>query len=41
MNVYFANWAPVAVAALLGTGLLWTDRFDFDVFGPARGVADR
>ena len=41
MNVYFANWAPVAVAALLGAGLLWTDRFDFDVFGPARGVADR
>jgi len=41
MNAYFANWVPVTVAALLGTGLLWTDRFDFDVFGPTRGVADR
>ncbi|WP_327051798.1 bisanhydrobacterioruberin hydratase [Halomicrococcus gelatinilyticus] len=41
MNAYFANWVPVAVAALLGTGLLWTDRFDFDVFGPVSGVAER
>ncbi|RBI60975.1 carotene biosynthesis protein [halophilic archaeon] len=40
MNAYFGNWVPVAVAGLLGGGLLWTDRFDFDVFGPA-GAADR
>ncbi|MFC6863720.1 bisanhydrobacterioruberin hydratase [Halomicroarcula sp. GCM10025817] len=31
INLYYANWIPVALAALLGAGLLVTDRFDFDL----------
>ncbi|MFC7026436.1 bisanhydrobacterioruberin hydratase [Halomicroarcula sp. GCM10025710] len=31
INLYYANWIPVALAALLGAGLLLTDRFDFDL----------
>jgi len=31
VNAYFGNWVPVALAGLLGAGLLATDRFDFDV----------
>ena len=31
INLFYANWVPVALAALLGTGLLKTDRFDFDL----------
>ncbi|MWG33666.1 bisanhydrobacterioruberin hydratase [Halomarina oriensis] len=33
INAFYTNWVPVAVAALFGLGLLWTDRFDFDVRG--------
>jgi putative membrane protein len=28
VNAWFGNWLPVALAALFGLGLLWTDRFD-------------
>ncbi|GGN93607.1 MULTISPECIES: bisanhydrobacterioruberin hydratase [Haloarcula] len=31
INAFYSNWVPVALAALLGAGLLWTDRFDFDL----------
>ena len=31
INLFYANWIPVALAAALGVGLLWTDRFDFDL----------
>ncbi|WP_254535674.1 bisanhydrobacterioruberin hydratase [Halomarina litorea] len=31
VNAYFGNLVPVAVAAVFGVGLLYTDRFDFDV----------
>ncbi|AUG46942.1 carotene biosynthesis protein [Haloarcula taiwanensis] len=31
INLFYANWVPVGIAALLGAGLLWTDRFDFDL----------
>ncbi|PSP84125.1 carotene biosynthesis protein [Halobacteriales archaeon QS_6_64_34] len=31
INLFYANWIPVGLAALLGTGLLWTERFDFDL----------
>jgi len=31
VNAVYANWVPVALAALLGAGLLATDRFDFDL----------
>jgi len=31
INAAFGNWVPVGLAALLGSGLLATDRFDFDV----------
>ncbi|WP_276272645.1 bisanhydrobacterioruberin hydratase [Haloarcula litorea] len=31
VNAVYANWLPVALAGLLGAGLLWTDRFDFDL----------
>jgi putative membrane protein len=31
VNAYFGNLVPVAIAALFGVGLLYTDRFDFDV----------
>src|SRR6056297_3316868 len=31
INLFYANWVPVALAALLGAGLLWTERFDFDL----------
>ena len=33
INAYFGNWIPVAIAAALGAGLLYTDRFDFTVGG--------
>jgi putative membrane protein len=29
INLFYVNWVPVGLSALLGTGLLWTDRFDF------------
>ncbi|MFC6974051.1 bisanhydrobacterioruberin hydratase [Halomicroarcula sp. GCM10025709] len=31
INLFYANWVPVGLAALLGVSLLWTDRFDFDL----------
>ncbi|QSG07111.1 bisanhydrobacterioruberin hydratase [Halapricum desulfuricans] len=31
INAAFGNWVPVGLAGLLGSGLLVTDRFDFDV----------
>ncbi|MDZ7850230.1 MAG: bisanhydrobacterioruberin hydratase [Halodesulfurarchaeum sp.] len=31
VNLYFGQWLPVAVAVLIGVGLLRTERFDFDV----------
>jgi putative membrane protein len=31
INLFYANWVPAALAALLGAGLLKTDRFDFDL----------
>ncbi|MBX0295059.1 bisanhydrobacterioruberin hydratase [Haloarcula nitratireducens] len=31
INLFYANWVPVGLAILLGAGLLWTDRFDFDL----------
>ena len=31
INLVYANWVPVALAALLGAGLLKTERFDFDL----------
>ncbi|MFQ3293770.1 MAG: putative membrane protein [Halobacteriales archaeon] len=31
LNAAYGNWIPVLLAAGLGVGLLWTDRFDFDV----------
>jgi putative membrane protein len=31
INLVYANWIPVALAALLGAGLLKTERFDFDL----------
>ncbi|MDS0283058.1 bisanhydrobacterioruberin hydratase [Haloarcula onubensis] len=31
INLFYANWLPVALAALLGAGLLKTERFDFDL----------
>ena len=31
VNAYFGNWIPVLVAAALGAGLRYTDRFDFAV----------
>ncbi|WP_324662675.1 bisanhydrobacterioruberin hydratase [Haloarcula sediminis] len=31
INLFYANWVPVALAAVLGAGLLKTDRFDFDL----------
>ncbi len=37
INAVYGNWASVALAGLLGAGLLYTDRFDFAV-GDARGV---
>ncbi|MFB6172996.1 MAG: bisanhydrobacterioruberin hydratase [Haloarculaceae archaeon] len=38
IDAYFGNWASVGVAALFGAGLLWTDRFDFDVGPGAVGL---
>ncbi|MEF8788711.1 MAG: bisanhydrobacterioruberin hydratase [Haloarculaceae archaeon] len=37
INAYFGNWIPVLVAAALGLGLLYTDRFDFSVRETAPG----
>jgi putative membrane protein len=38
INAYFGRWVPVLVAAVLGAGLLATDRFDFAVWSaPVRG----
>ena len=31
INLFYTNWIPVALAALLGAGLLKTERFDFDL----------
>ncbi|AWB27031.1 bisanhydrobacterioruberin hydratase [Halococcoides cellulosivorans] len=31
INAWFGNWIAVAVAGAFGVGLLWTDRFDFDI----------
>jgi len=31
INLFYTNWIPVALAALLGAGLLRTERFDFDL----------
>jgi putative membrane protein len=36
INAYFGQWVPVALAAALGAGLLYTDRFDFDVRSAVR-----
>jgi len=33
INVVFGNWIAVGLALGLGAGLLWTDRFDFDLSG--------
>jgi putative membrane protein len=38
INAYFGNWIPVLVAAALGAGLLYTDRFDFTVHGTVPGI---
>ncbi|WP_254271986.1 bisanhydrobacterioruberin hydratase [Haloarcula marina] len=39
INAFYGNWIPVALAALLGAGLLWTDRFDFDLSETRLGSA--
>jgi len=39
INLFYANWLPVALAAALGVGLLWTDRFDFDLSETRLGSA--
>ncbi|MFB6224186.1 MAG: bisanhydrobacterioruberin hydratase [Haloarcula sp.] len=39
INFFYANWIPVGLAALLGAGLLWTDRFDFDLSETRLGSA--
>jgi len=31
INLFYANWIPVGLAALLGAGLVRTERFDFDL----------
>jgi len=31
INLYYANWIPVGLAAVLGAGLARTERFDFDL----------
>jgi putative membrane protein len=36
INAYFGQWIPVALAALLGAGLVLTDRFDIDLQGTVR-----
>lgn len=36
VNAYFGQWIPVVLAGALGAGLLYTDRFDFDVRGAVR-----
>lgn len=41
INAFYANWIPVAVAAALTVGLVWTDRFDFDVWGRGRTLIER
>ncbi|WP_254545334.1 bisanhydrobacterioruberin hydratase [Halomarina pelagica] len=41
INAYFGNWVPVGVAALFGLGLLYTDRFDFDVRDSIPGLGAR
>ncbi|PSQ12381.1 carotene biosynthesis protein [Halobacteriales archaeon QS_5_70_15] len=41
INAYFGNWIPVIVAAALGAGLLYTDRFDFTVRGTVPGLDRR
>ena len=38
INAFFGNWLPVLVAAALGAGLLYTDRFDFTVGGTVPGL---
>jgi putative membrane protein len=41
INLFYANWVPVGLAALLGGSLLWTDRFDFDLSETRLGRAVR
>jgi putative membrane protein len=41
INAYFGNWIPVILAAALGAGLLYTDRFDFTVRGTVPGLDRR
>jgi putative membrane protein len=31
INIFYTNWIPVGLAAVLGAGLLRTERFDFDL----------
>ena len=39
INLFYANWIPVGLAALLGAGLLRTERFDFDLSETRLGKA--
>jgi len=41
INAWFGNWAPVAVAALFGVGLVRTDRFDAALLASAWGRGRR
>lgn len=36
VNAFYGQWIPVVLAAVLGAGLLYTDRFDFDVRSAVR-----
>jgi putative membrane protein len=39
INALYGQWIPVALAVGLAAGLVWTDRFDFAVFGGRIGEA--
>jgi putative membrane protein len=39
INLFYTNWIPAALAALLGLGLVRTDRFDFDLSNTRLGGA--
>ena len=41
INLFYLNWVPVVLAALLGVGLLRTERFDFDLSETRLGRAVR
>jgi len=41
INAFFGNWIPVLVAAALGAGLRYTDRFDFTVGRTVPLLGDR